>query len=100
MSEKLIVKQIKRRCCVSCRQIKEKSEFLRIVKLADGKIFVDKTGKAQGRGAYVCKKEKCAADVRKKRRLDKQFKMKVDTEFYDEIYDAVCKDLETINNQH
>ena len=91
-------KQIKRRRCVSCRQIKDKSEFLRIVKLADGKIFVDETGKAQGRGAYVCINESCAADLRKKRRLDKQFKTKIDGEIYDEIYNAVCNDLKIINN--
>ena len=86
-------KQIKRRRCVSCRQIKDKSEFLRIVKLADGKIFVDETGKAQGRGAYVCKNETCAADLRKKRRLDKQFKTKTDAETYDAIYNAVIKEI-------
>ena len=84
-------KQIKQRRCVSCRQIKNKSEFLRIVKLADGKIFVDETGKAQGRGAYVCRNEICAADVKKKRRLDKQFKTKIDAAIYDEIYNAVIK---------
>ena len=34
-------------------QSKNKSELVRIVKQNDGKIFVDKTGKANGRGAYI-----------------------------------------------
>ena len=65
-----------------------------MVKLADGRIFVDEKGKAQGRGAYVCIDEKCAADVKKKRRLDKQFKTKIDAETYDAIYNSVCKKIE------
>ena len=79
-------KKIQMRRCVSCRESKHKSEFLRIVKLADGKIFVDYSGKAQGRGAYVCRSEKCAAELKKRRRLDKQFKTKVPDEVYEEIF--------------
>ena len=75
------------RRCVSCREIKHKSEFLRIVKLADGNIFVDETGKGQGRGAYVCRHEKCALELKKRRRLDKQFKTKVPDEIYNSIVD-------------
>lgn len=89
MSKEKSLKQTQMRRCASCRINKHKSEFLRIVKLADGKIFVDVTGKAQGRGAYVCKNETCAADLRKKRRLDKQFKTKVDAEIYDAIFNSV-----------
>lgn len=79
-------KQTQMRRCVSCRENKHKSEFLRIVKFADGKILVDYSGKAQGRGAYVCRSEKCAAELKKRRRLDKQFKTKVPDEVYDEIF--------------
>ena len=73
------------RRCVACRENKHKSEFLRIVKLADGKIFIDPSGKAQGRGAYVCRCEKCAVELKKRRRLDKSFKTTVSNETYDEI---------------
>lgn len=82
-------KQIKIRRCINCRTNGHKSEFLRIVKFADGTICVDNKGKAQGRGAYVCKSEKCAVELRKRRRLDKQFKTKVSDEIYNGIVDAI-----------
>ena len=87
MTQKISSKQTQMRRCVSCREIKHKSEFLRIVKLADGNIFVDEKGKCQGRGAYVCRNEKCALELKKRRRLDKQFKTKVPDEIYNSIVD-------------
>lgn len=88
LTQKISSKQTQMRRCVSCREIKHKSEFLRIVKLADGQIFVDETGKGQGRGAYVCRNEKCALELKKRRRLDKQFKTKVPDEIYNSIVDS------------
>lgn len=82
-------KQIEMRRCVSCREIRHKSEFLRIVKNPAGEIALDFTGKAPGRGAYLCKNEKCAADNLKRRKLDKPFKTKVPAEIYNEICAAV-----------
>lgn len=96
MSIEKSVKQTQMRSCIACREKKHKSEFLRIVKLANGKIFVDAKGKAQGRGAYVCKCEKCALALRKRRRLDKHFKTSVQTEIYDEIFESVISSCNKI----
>ena len=79
------MKQIKMRSCISCKETKSKTDFFRIVKLADGKIFVDVSGKAQGRGAYVCRCEKCITEVKKRRRLDKTFKTAVPIDSYDDL---------------
>ena len=79
------VKQTQMRRCAACRKVTHKSGLLRIVKLSDGKIFVDVTGKAQGRGAYVCKSVTCAAELKKRRYLDRSFKTTVSVEIYDEI---------------
>ena len=43
------------RMCVVCRQMKEKSELLRVTKNG-GEFSVDVSGKLPGRGAYICKK--------------------------------------------
>lgn len=93
MSQKNSSKQTQMRRCVSCREIKHKSEFLRIVKSADGNIFIDETGKGQGRGAYLCRCEKCAIELKKRRRLDKQFKTKVSDEIYDSIVNILSKNV-------
>ena len=45
--------------CVGCREMKEKRELLRVVHTPDGAVFLDRTGKANGRGAYVCKSAQC-----------------------------------------
>ena len=93
MTQKISSKQTQMRRCVSCREIKHKSEFLRIVKLADGNIFVDESGKGQGRGAYVCRCEKCVLELKKRRRLDKQFKTKVPDEIYNSIVDLFTEQI-------
>ena len=46
------------RMCVVCRQMKTKPELLRVVK-KDGGVFVDTSGKSEGRGAYICKNSDC-----------------------------------------
>ena len=43
--------------CVACREMKEKEELFRIVKPADDAAFYDISGTADGRGAYICRKE-------------------------------------------
>ena len=42
------------RTCIACRTAKDKKEMLRIVRDTDGNIKLDFTGKASGRGAYIC----------------------------------------------
>lgn len=80
------------RRCVNCREIKHKSEMLRIVRTPEGNFIIDFTRKANGRGAYICKNEICAAETKKRRKLDKSFKTALPAEVYDEIIDAVAKD--------
>lgn len=73
------------RMCIACREMKDKRSLLRIVKNKEGKIFVDLTGKASGRGAYICKDIKCIEKLKKQKILNKIFKMMVDETVYKEI---------------
>ncbi len=82
------IKQIEMRRCVACRQVRHKSELLRFVKASDT-ISIDVTGKAPGRGAYVCKSSECAELIKKRRNLDRVFKVKVPNELYDMIKETV-----------
>ena len=47
------------RICIACRQVKNKQALIRIVRTPEQRIVVDETGKAQGRGAYLCKQMTC-----------------------------------------
>lgn len=70
------------RMCIACRQMKLKKEMTRVVKTADGDIFADPTGKAAGRGAYVCDAEECRKKLGDKKLLHKAFSANVAPEVY------------------
>ena len=75
------------RMCIACRQLFEKKEMLRVVR-GDGKIFLDFTSKASGRGAYVCDNPDCVRKLKKQRLLNKVFSFPVDDEIYNAIEEA------------
>ncbi len=76
------------RMCVCCREMKDKKQLLRIVKNKEGEIFVDQTGKKNGRGAYICKDEDCLKKLRKNKVLNKTFKCLITDEVYSQIEEA------------
>ncbi len=78
-------KKIPMRMCISCREMKPKQEMLRVVKNADGEIFADPTGKAAGRGAYVCGNEECRQKLNLKKLLHKTFSSDVSMDVYRKI---------------
>jgi hypothetical protein len=47
------------RTCIACRKVKDKRDLVRVVKTPDGNVMVDLTGKANGRGAYLCRQADC-----------------------------------------
>ena len=53
------------RSCTGCNLKKDKKDLIRIVKDQTGKISVDKTGKAPGRGAYLCNSTECLEKAKK-----------------------------------
>ncbi len=75
-------KKIPMRMCIACREMKPKMEMTRVVKTAEGEIFADPTGKAAGRGAYVCTEPECLKKVGLKKLLHKAFSANVSEEVY------------------
>lgn len=49
------------RTCVGCRQEQPKRQLVRVVRTPGGPVVVDLTGKAAGRGAYLCRRPECWA---------------------------------------
>ncbi|HEL1619836.1 TPA: YlxR family protein [Streptococcus suis] len=66
-------------------EIIDKRDLLRIVKNKEGQVFIDPTGKANGRGAYIKLDNEEAAQAKKRRVFDRSFSMEVAAEFYDEL---------------
>lgn len=77
-------KKIPMRMCIACKEMKPKKEMLRIVKSGD-KIFLDKTGKANGRGAYICNDENCIKKLKKQKLVNRVFSCEVDDAVYQGI---------------
>ena len=75
-------KTIPLRMCIACREMKPKTEMTRVVKNADGEIFADPTGKAAGRGAYICANPNCLKNLDKKKLLHNTFSTNVAQDVY------------------
>jgi predicted RNA-binding protein YlxR (DUF448 family) len=74
------VKHKPQRTCVACRTIKDKRDLLRIVRTPDGQVILDATGKANGRGMYLCKTPECWEKGLKKERLSHALNISVGEE--------------------
>ena len=59
------------RTCVSCRTERQKREFVRVVRASDGTVSIDATGRANGRGAYLCADGSCWANALKKKSIER-----------------------------
>ncbi len=80
-------KKIPMRTCIACKANKPKKELVRVVKSGD-QIQLDRTGKLNGRGAYICDCEECAKKLKKGKLLNRAFSMQVSDEVYDGIMEA------------
>ena len=84
-------KKIPMRMCIGCGEHKPKRELVRVVKNKEGNIFLDVSGKAAGRGAYVCKQVDCLQIIKEKRKLNRAFSQEIGEEIYDLL-------IEELNN--
>lgn len=79
------MKSIPQRTCIGCNVKKDKKDFIRIVKDNQNNISIDKTGKANGRGAYICDSMECLEKAIRNKRIEKSFQMHIDESVYDEL---------------
>lgn len=79
------MKNLPQRTCMGCNEKKNKKELVRIVKNKQGEISIDKTGKKEGRGAYICDNINCLENVKKTKRLERIFEMKISEDIYENL---------------
>ncbi len=85
-------KKIPMRRCNGCNEQKPKKELIRVVKSPGGEISLDLTGKASGRGAYICDNIECLRKARKSRRIDRTFEMTIPDDVYNSLEEQIKKD--------
>ncbi|SCY12529.1 RNase P modulator RnpM [Alkaliphilus peptidifermentans] len=78
-------RKIPLRKCVGCSEMKPKKELIRVVKDKEGEIKVDLTGKAHGRGAYICLKKECFEKAKKAKALNRAFECSITDEVYEKL---------------
>jgi len=84
-----MAKQIPQRQCIGCRQMKPKTELVRVIKTQDNEVCLDKTGKMNGRGAYICLQRECYEKAVKSKGIEKALK----TSIPENIYEAIGKEI-------
>ena len=52
-------RHVPQRTCVICRDKTAKRDLIRIVRMAEGSVDVDPSGRVAGRGAYLCRRAAC-----------------------------------------
>lgn len=85
------MKKIPQRTCIGCKEKKDKKDLIRIVKDKDGNITLDRTGKANGRGAYICDNIQCLEKAIKTKALARTFEMNIDEIVYDELRGVISE---------
>lgn len=79
------MKKVPLRTCMGCNEKKPKKELVRIVKNKNDEIFIDRTLKADGRGAYICNNVECLEKVIKTKRLEKVLEKTISEEIYNKL---------------
>ena len=78
-------KKIPLRTCVVTKEKLEKKDLIRVVKNNENEVFVDLTGKANGRGAYIKKDIDVLNKARKSKILDKHLETTIDDSVYEKL---------------
>lgn len=84
-------RKIPLRKCIGCNESKAKKELIRVVKNKENQINIDLTGKANGRGAYICNNAQCFKQVKSGKLLNRSLKSQVPDEVYDKLLEEVTK---------
>lgn len=85
------VKKVPMRKCLGCNEMKPKKELIRIVRSPEGIVSIDKKGKAQGRGCYICPSRGCLDIAVKAKRVEKALEAEVD----EAVFQALKEQMDT-----
>lgn len=85
------MKKIPMRKCVATQVSAPKKDLIRVVRSPEGIVSIDKTGKANGRGAYLFKSIEAVELAQKKGALARALECSVDASVYEELKHFVAK---------
>lgn len=88
----MTVRKIPMRKCTGCNEMHPKKELIRVIVTPEGSIELDKTGKKNGRGAYICPNAACLEKAVKTKGLDKSLKISVPSDIYERLREELESD--------
>ena len=78
-------KKIPQRQCMGCRERKAKKELIRVVRTTEGSVILDFSGKANGRGAYICPQMECLKKAQKAKSLERSLEVPIPQDVYERL---------------
>lgn len=78
-------RKIPMRTCIISKEKLPKQELIRIVKNNTGEVFIDPTGKSNGRGAYLKKDLEIIEKAKKTKILEKNLETTIPDEIYEQL---------------
>lgn len=67
------------RRCVTCRELLDRQQLWRVIRLADGGMTLDQ---GMGRSAYVCQNQTCLEEAKRRKKLQKALRCQVAESIY------------------
>lgn len=84
-------RKIPMRRCVGCMESKPKKELIRIVSTKEGDLSIDSTGKAMGRGVYLCDDPECFKKAEKRKSIQRSLERELPEDKLRIIYEELIK---------
>ena len=79
------MRKIPLRKCLATNEQLPKKELIRVVRNKEGEVFVDPTGKMNGRGAYLKRSQEAIEIAKKKKLLARSLQVDVPEEIFEEL---------------
>ena len=82
-------KKIPLRKCTGCGDSKPKNELIRVIRTPEETVEIDRTGKKNGRGAYLCDNIECFLKAKKSHAIERSLEIT----FSEELYEVLEKEM-------
>lgn len=82
-------KKVPERKCIVTNEMRPKKELIRVVRNKEGEVFVDPSGKKNGRGAYLSKDKEVIEKAKQSNVLNRTFNTEVDESLYEDLLKVV-----------
>ncbi len=87
---------VKMRQCAGCGEYKNGKEMFRIVRMPEGEIAFDPTGRMSGRGVYICKDETCVSNAFAKKGIARSLHLQLQPQTETTLKETLLEEMKRI----